>query len=83
MKKNRSSFIALLFASTLFTACAGSRDAAPEANDGMADTPCTECGPQGEIELKITDEKFYREWHPEAFARQALVFFEVREGDTE
>lgn len=67
MKKNRSSFTALLFASTLFVACAGSRDSAPE-ND-MADAPCTECGTQGEIELKITDEKFYREWNPVAFDR--------------
>ena len=61
--------MALLFASTLFIACAGSRDAAPEGDNGMADTPCTECGTQGEIELKITDEKFYREWNPEAFGR--------------
>ena len=60
----------LLFASTLFVACAGSRDSSSESATGdMADAPCTECGTQGEIELKITDEKFYREWNPVAFSR--------------
>lgn len=60
----------LLCASTLFVACAGSRDAAPDSeSDGMADAPCAECGTQGEIELKITDEKFYREWNQVAFSR--------------
>ena len=58
----------LLSASMLFVACAGSRDSAPESGD-MADTPCTECGTQGEIELKIMDEKFYREWNSVAFSR--------------
>lgn len=61
---------ALAFFTVAFLAsCAGSRDAAPEGDNGMADAPCTECGTQGEIELKITDEKFYREWNPEAFGR--------------
>ena len=60
----------LLFVSTLFVACAGSRDSSSESAAGdMADAPCTECGTQGEIELKITDEKFYREWNPVAFSR--------------
>ena len=60
----------LLFVSTLFVACAGSRDSSSESAVGdMADAPCTECGTQGEIELKITDEKFYREWNPVAFSR--------------
>ena len=35
----------------------------------MGDTPCEECGKQGDIELKITDEKFYREWNREAYSR--------------
>ena len=61
---------ALAFLIVAFLAsCAGSRDAAPEGDNGMADAPCTECGTQGEIELKITDEKFYREWNPVAFSR--------------
>lgn len=60
----------LLFVSTLFVACAGSRDSSSESAAGdMADAPCMECGTQGEIELKITDEKFYREWNPVAFSR--------------
>ena len=60
--------VALLLVSML-AACAGSRDSASEGGNDMADAPCTECGTQGEIELKITDEKFYREWNPAAFGR--------------
>ena len=62
---------ALAFLSVVFlTSCVGSRDAAPNGSeDGIADTPCTECGTQGEIELKISDEKFYREWTQVAFSR--------------
>ena len=59
----------LLCVSTLFIACAGSRDASSESGSDMKDAPCTECGTQGEIELKITNEKFYREWNPAAFSR--------------
>ena len=64
----RWSAVAFLTAAFL-TSCAGSRDSAPAGDDGMADAPCTECGTRGDIELKITDEKFYREWNPEAFSR--------------
>ena len=71
--KNFSSFTSSLLAIlsvAFFASCAGSRDSASDgAADGMADAPCTECGTQGEIELKITDEKFYREWNPIAFRR--------------
>lgn len=60
-----------LVAALALCACAGARDAAPEGGDSndMADTGCDECGKQGEIELKITDEKFYREWNQVAYTR--------------
>ena len=35
----------------------------------MKDAPCEECGARGEIELKITDEKSYREWNAKAYSR--------------
>lgn len=51
-------------------ACAGAGGPGSEGgDDGMADTPCEECGNQGEIELKISDEKTYREWNPKAYSR--------------
>ena len=62
-----SSLLAILSVAFL-ASCAGSRDSVAGGGD-MADAPCTECGTQGEIELKITDEKFYREWNPVAFSR--------------
>ena len=75
MKHGRLSILTLWCSLAILTvsflaSCAGSRDSASDgsAND-MADAPCTECGTQGEIELKITDEKFYREWNPVAFSR--------------
>lgn len=34
----------------------------------MRDAPCEECGARGEIELKITEEKSYREWNSKAYA---------------
>lgn len=63
-----SSFFAILSVA-FFASCAGSRDASSESGGDMKDAPCTECGTQGEIELKITNEKFYREWNPVAFSR--------------
>ena len=61
--------LAALFC-TLFAACAGSGGPGSEsADNGMGDTPCEECGKQGDIELKITGEKFYREWNREAYSR--------------
>ena len=35
----------------------------------MGDAPCTECGKRGDIELKISDERFYREWNADAYGR--------------
>lgn len=54
-----------------FVACAGLRDDASGSGDssGMSDAPCDECGNQGEIELKISQEKFYREWNQNAYTR--------------
>ena len=77
MKNSRLTFAALrlsvlsliLFCAAQLASCAGSRDASSESNGDMKDAPCTECGTQGEIELKITNEKFYREWNPVAFSR--------------
>ena len=63
-----SSLLAILSVA-FFASCAGSRDASSESEGDMKDAPCTECGTQGEIELKITNEKFYREWNPVAFSR--------------
>ena len=53
--------------------CAGLRDDARGGgsgdDSGMRDTPCEECGARGEIELKITNEKSYREWNAKAYSR--------------
>ena len=55
----------------LLAGCAGLRDDARgnDGDSGMRDTPCEECGTRGEIELKITGEKFYREWNEKAYTR--------------
>lgn len=54
----------------LMVGCAGSRDEASLGeNSGMMDTPCEECGKRGDIELRITGEKFYREWNKKAYSR--------------
>lgn len=61
-----------LFLSSFMISCAGMRDDAPgesAGDSGMMDTPCDECGKRGDIELKITDEKFYREWNVAAYNR--------------
>lgn len=53
-----------------FAACAGSRDDVGESGGSdMSDAPCNECGTQGEIKLKISQEKFYREWNQNAYTR--------------
>ncbi len=63
-------FILASLASLFFIACAGSGGPGGEVSDnGMGDTPCEECGKQGDIELKITNEKFYREWNRSAYSR--------------
>lgn len=57
----------------LLLACAGSENGGGEAgsagDSGMGDAPCTECGERGEIKLKISNEKFYREWNEAAYGR--------------
>ncbi|MCF0216210.1 MAG: hypothetical protein HUK21_07025 [Fibrobacteraceae bacterium] len=64
-------FVVSLFAlCALFVGCAGSGGGADGGGDGasgMADAPCEECGKRGDIELKISQEKFYREWNPAAY----------------
>ena len=46
------------------------KDGADAGGDsGMMDTPCEDCGKRGDIELKISDEKFYREWNVAAYTR--------------
>ena len=53
-------------------ACAGSEnggEGGSAGDSGMGDAPCTECGARGEIKLKISGEKFYREWNEAAYSR--------------
>ena len=62
----------ILSAFLLFVSCAGVRDDMPDGangNSGMMDAPCEECGKRGDIELKITQEKVYREWNQKAYKR--------------
>ena len=62
----------LFFSLFLLASCAGLHDNAPGGaggGSGMMDTPCEECGKRGDIELKITDESFYREWNQDAYGR--------------
>ncbi len=56
-----------LFFALYLASCA----AAPQGqgNAGMPETPCEDCGERGEMELEISNEKFYREWNPAAYAR--------------
>ena len=53
-----------------FAGCAGSQGGDDASGDAsMKDAPCQECGTRGDIELKITNEKFYREWNKKAYSR--------------
>lgn len=63
--------ISLIFVAVTLVSCAGLRDDARGGSAGgdMRDAPCEECGKRGKIELKITDEKSYREWNREAYSR--------------
>ena len=75
--KNRRGFKALklfcLLAVAMLVGCAGGRDGddlgEAAGDSGMKDAPCEVCGKRGDIELKITGEKSYREWNKKAFAR--------------
>ena len=77
MQKRFSLFAGTFVLAGLFcfylAGCAGLRDDARGSGSGgdsdMRDTPCEECGARGEIELKITDEKSYREWNAKAYSR--------------
>lgn len=42
---------------------------ASSGGDSFGDSPCTDCGERGELELAIQEESFYREWNPDAFKR--------------
>lgn len=64
----------MILVSMLLSSCAGLHDdvrggGSAGGDSGMMDTPCEECGKRGDIELKITDETFYREWNQDAFNR--------------
>lgn len=64
-------FASVFFCMLMNVSCAGTQDFSESENDstGMSDAPCKECGTQGEIELEISGEKFYREWNPKAYKR--------------
>lgn len=53
-----------------FSGCAGSQGGEDASGDAsMKDAPCQECGTRGDIELKISNEKTYREWNKKAYSR--------------
>lgn len=62
-----------LLAVAMLVGCAGGRDGddlgEAAGDSGMKDAPCEVCGKRGDIELKISGEKSYREWNKKAFAR--------------
>lgn len=74
-KKTFIALVSTLFTALIFTSCAGVNDmrGGSAGNAGgdssMMDTPCEECGKRGDIELKITDEIYYREWNQAAYSR--------------
>lgn len=53
----------------LLAGCAGSQGGDASGDSGMKDAPCQECGTRGDIELKISNEKTYREWNKKAYSR--------------
>lgn len=62
--------MALSLGAALLAGCAGSQGGDDALGDAsMKDAPCQECGTRGDIELKISDEKFYREWNKKAYSR--------------
>lgn len=61
-------FLCMIF--LLFAGCAGSQGGEDVSGDAsMKDAPCQECGTRGDIELKISNEKTYREWNKKAYSR--------------
>ena len=60
-------FLCMIF--LLFAGCAGSQGGDASGDSGMKDAPCQECGTRGDIELKISNEKTYREWNKKAYSR--------------
>lgn len=62
--------MALSLGAALLAGCAGSQGGDDASGDAsMKDAPCQECGTRGDIELKISDEKIYREWNKKAYSR--------------
>lgn len=65
--------ILTICAGLFLQACAGSESGSGEnsstGDSGMGDAPCMECGARGEIKLKVSAEKFYREWNEVAYGR--------------
>lgn len=64
--------ILTICAGLFLQACAGSENGGKSGaagDSGMGDAPCTECGARGEIKLKVSAEKFYREWNEVAYSR--------------
>ncbi len=62
--------MALSLGAALLAGCAGSQGGDDASGDAsMKDAPCQECGTRGDIELKISGEKFYREWNKKAYSR--------------
>lgn len=73
MKVNKITFAFACFlcmSFLLLAGCAGSQGGEDVSGDAsMKDAPCQECGTRGDIELKISNEKTYREWNKKAYSR--------------
>ena len=71
MNPFKMNFVVTAFAAAMLMACAGGRDDYEGAagDSGMKDAPCEVCGTRGDIELRISGEKFYREWNKKAYSR--------------
>lgn len=74
MTKNSLRFLLTASFALILASCAGMRDmkegaAGSTGDSGMTDAPCEDCGKRGDIELKISDEVFYREWNQAAYSR--------------
>ena len=69
MKRLKIAFL-VCFSMLAFAGCAGSQGGDDASGDAsMKDAPCQECGTRGDIELKISNEKTYREWNKKAYSR--------------